>query len=66
VSDAIIKFVTSQHYSVRGGTFVNTIFIADELIAANAPSIPAPGTTTAASAAPSASAAPTPSANPAK
>jgi FkbM family methyltransferase len=31
----IVTLVTSKHYTVRGGTFVNTIFVANELIEAS-------------------------------
>jgi FkbM family methyltransferase len=48
VEGAIIAFVTAQRYTVRGATFVNTIFVADELI--DPPSKPAASATPAASA----------------
>jgi FkbM family methyltransferase len=40
VEEEIVKLVTSKRYTVRGGTFVNTIFVANELIEAT----PAPKT----------------------
>ena len=56
VSDEMIKFLVAKNYTVRGGTFVNTIFVANELLQrppnptqpVSPPSRPMPGSSSAA------------------
>jgi hypothetical protein len=37
VSSEMVKFLASKNYTVRGGTFVNTIFVADEILRRQSP-----------------------------